>query len=108
MVKYESIFVVSTLLEEEKIQEIVEKVKSFVESSAQLENIDEWGKRRLAYEIEKQKEGYYTLLHFSAEPEFPAELERIYKITEGVLKYLILKRDDREIKALEKKAADKK
>lgn len=96
MVKYESIFVVSTLMEDEKIKEIVEKVKSFVESSAQLEKIDEWGKKRLAYEYENQKEGYYTLLHFTAEPTFPAELERIYKITEGVIKYLIVRRSEKE------------
>jgi len=96
MNKYESIFIVSALLEDEKIQEIVTKVKNLVEESGQLEKFDEWGKRRLAYEIEDQKEGYYTLMHFSAEPVFPAELERIYKITEGVIKYIILRRDEKE------------
>ena len=96
MVKYESIFIVSTLLEEDKIQEIIEKVKSFVESSAQLEKVDDWGKRRLAYEYNDQREGHYTLMHFTAEPTFPAELERIYKITEGILKYIIVRRDEKE------------
>ena len=96
MTKYESIFVIDPRLEEEKIKEIVEKVKSFVESNAQLESIDEWGKRRLAYEVNKQKEGYYTLMHFTAEPTFPAELERIYKITEGVMKYIVVKRGEKE------------
>lgn len=96
MVKYETIFVVSTLLEEEKIREIIDRVKSVIESSAQLEKIDEWGKKRLAYEVDKQKEGYYTLMHFTAEPTFPTELERIYKITEGVIKYIIVKREEKE------------
>lgn len=96
MKKYEAIFVVSTLLEDEKIHEIVEKVKTFVESSAQLESIDEWGKKRLAYEVEHQKEGYYVLMQFAAEPTFPTELERIFKITEGVIKYLVVKRDEKE------------
>lgn len=96
MNKYESIFVLSALLEDEKIQEIITKVKTLIETSAQLEKVDEWGKKRLAYEIDDQKEGYYTLVHFSAAPEFPAELERIYKITEGVLKYLIVRRDEKE------------
>ena len=96
MNKYESIFIVSALLEDEKIQEIITKVKNFVEESGQLEKFDEWGKRRLAYEIEDQKEGYYTLMHFTAESEFPAKLERIYKITEGVIKYIILRRDEKE------------
>ena len=96
MNKYESIFIVSALLEDEKIQEIVTKVKNLVEESGQLEKFDEWGKRRLAYEIEDQKEGYYTLMHFTAESEFPAKLERIYKITEGVIKYIILRRNEKE------------
>lgn len=96
MNKYESIFVISALLEDEKIQEIITKVKSLIESSAQLEKVEEWGKKRLAYEINDQKEGYYTLMHFSAEPEFPAELERIYKITEDVIKYIIVRRDEKE------------
>lgn len=94
MNKYESIFVLSALLEDEKIQEIITKVKTLIETSAQLEKVDEWGKKRLAYEIDDQKEGYYTLVQFSAASEFPAELERIYKITEGVLKYLIIRRDE--------------
>lgn len=95
MVKYESIFVVSTLLEEDKIREIIDKVKSVVESSAQLEKIEEWGKKKLAYEIAKQKEGYYVLMHFTSEPNFPSELERIYKITEEIIRYLIVKRDEK-------------
>jgi small subunit ribosomal protein S6 len=77
MNKYESIFIVSTLLEDEKIQEIIGTVKNLIESSGQLEKVDEWGKKRLAYEVNDQKEGYYVLMHFSAEPEFPTELERI-------------------------------
>lgn len=96
MNKYESIFVISALLEDEKIQEIITKFKTLIETSAQLEKIEEWGKKRLAYEIDDQKEGYYTLVQFSAAPEFPTELERIYKITEGVLKYLIVRRDEKE------------
>lgn len=95
MKKYETIFVIDATLEDEKIQEIIGRVKSLVEESAQFEKMDEWGKKRLAYEVNKQKEGYYTLMHFSAEPDFPVELERIYKITEGVLKYIIVKRDEK-------------
>ncbi|MBP7175658.1 MAG: 30S ribosomal protein S6 [Thermoclostridium sp.] len=94
MNKYESIFVISALLEDEKIQEIITKVKTLIETSGQLEKIDEWGKKRLAYEIDDQKEGYYTLVQFSAASDFPAELERIYKITEGVLKYLVIRLDE--------------
>ncbi len=93
MNKYETIFVINSQFDEEKINGLVEKFKNLIETSAQLENIDEWGKRRLAYPVDDINEGYYTLVNFSAEPTFPQELERIYKITEGILKYLIIRKD---------------
>lgn len=92
--KYETIFIIDPDLEEEEIKALVEKFKNLLETSAQLESIDEWGKRKLAYEIEKKSEGYYVLANFSAEPEFPHELERIYKITDGIIKYLIIRKED--------------
>jgi small subunit ribosomal protein S6 len=91
--KYESIFIINPELGEDSTKAIVEKFKGLLESSAQLESIDEWGKRKLAYPIDDINEGYYVMLNFSAEPEFPRELERIYKITDGVLKYLVIKKD---------------
>ncbi len=91
--KYESIFIINPELGEDNTKAIVEKFKGLLESSAQLESIDEWGKRKLAYPIDDINDGYYVMLNFSAEPEFPRELERIYKITDGVLKYLVIKKD---------------
>ncbi|MDF2523035.1 MAG: ribosomal protein [Clostridiales bacterium] len=91
--KYESIFVINTQLGEENVKALVEKFKGLLETSAQLESIDEWGKRRLAYEIDGQNEGYYVLANFSAESSFPLELERVYKITEGIIKYLVIRKD---------------
>lgn len=91
--KYESIFIINPELGEDSTKAIVEKFKGLLESSAQLESIDEWGKRKLAYPIDDINDGYYVMLNFSAEPEFPRELERIYKITDGVLKYLVIKKD---------------
>ena len=93
MNRYESIFIINPDVGEENIKTIVEKFKSLFESSAQLENIDEWGKRKLAYAIADKTEGYYVLANFSAEPEFPHELERIYKITDGIIKYMIIKKE---------------
>jgi small subunit ribosomal protein S6 len=58
-----------------------------------LESIDEWGKRKLAYEIDDRTEGYYVLVNFSAESSFPHELERIFKITEGIMKYMVIKKE---------------
>ncbi len=91
--KYETIFLLDPRLEEEKTVEVVAKFKELIEKSEQseLESFDEWGKKRMAYEVDKQKDAYYVYATFSAQPEFPKELERIYKITEGVMKYLVVK-----------------
>ncbi len=91
--KYETIFIINSEVGEESTKALVEKFKTMLETSAQLESIDEWGKRKLAYEIDDKNEGYYVLANFSAEPSFPAELERVYKITEGILKYIIIAKD---------------
>ncbi len=91
--KYETIFIINSEVGEESTKALVEKFKNILETSAQLETIDEWGKRKLAYEIDDKTEGYYVLANFSAEPSFPAELERVYKITEGILKYIIIAKD---------------
>jgi len=91
--EYEALYIIDPRIEEEAIKGIVEKIKTLIESSAEFKNIDEWGKRKLAYPINKANEGYYVLVEFSANPEFPHELERVFKITDGVLKYLIVKKD---------------
>ncbi len=91
--KYETIFIIDSEVGEENTKALVEKFKNLIETSAQLESIDEWGKRKLAYEINDKVDGYYVLVNFSSSPEFPAELERVYKITEGVLKYIVIKKD---------------
>ncbi|AEY64358.1 MULTISPECIES: 30S ribosomal protein S6 [Eubacteriales] len=91
--KYETIFIINSEVGEEATKALVEKFKTMLETSAQLESIDEWGKRKMAYEIDDKTDGYYVLANFSSSPDFPAELERIYKITEGILKYIIIKKD---------------
>jgi small subunit ribosomal protein S6 len=92
--KYETIFIVSPELNEEDTKSLVEKFKGLIETSAQLESIDEWGKRKLAYPINDFNEGYYVLDNFSAQPSFPQELERMYKITDGIIKDMIIKKED--------------
>lgn len=91
--KYETIFIINPEVGEENTKALVEKFKNMLETSAQLERIDEWGRRKLAYEIKDKTEGYYVLANFSSSPDFPAELERVYKITEGILKYIIINKD---------------
>ena len=91
--KYETIFIINPEVGEENTKTLVEKFKTMIETSAQIESVDEWGKRKLAYEIQDKNEGYYVLVNFSSSPDFPAELERVYKITEGILKYIIINKD---------------
>ena len=91
---YESVLVLSMKLGEEGIASTIEKFKTLISKNATLDSVDEWGKRRLAYMINKESEGYYVLFNFTSEPDFPAELDRRYKITEGVLRSLIIKKDE--------------
>ncbi len=97
--KYETIFVVDAALEEEAIAGIVDKFKTLISKEGEIESVDEWGKRRLAYPIDYKTEGYYVLVNFSAKPDFPAELERIYNITDGLLRSIIIKKDEKNANA---------
>ena len=94
MGNYESILVVSMNLGEEGINNTVAKFKELIEKNATLEAVDEWGKRRLAYPINYQSEGYYVLFDFECVPSFPAELDRVFKITEGIMRSLIICKDE--------------
>ena len=87
--EYEVLYIVDPALGEEGIAALVEKFKALVEANGTLTSIDEWGKRRLAYPINDLMEGYYVLMTMDAKPEFPAELDRVFKITEGVMRSLI-------------------
>ncbi|MBQ4208489.1 MAG: 30S ribosomal protein S6 [Clostridia bacterium] len=88
---YETMLVFSVANGDESVTALVEKFKALIEANATIENIDEWGKRKLAYPINYETEGYYMLVNFSCEPDFPAELDRVVKITEGVLRSLTVK-----------------
>lgn len=96
---YETVFILSTNLGEEGTAALIQKFKDLIEANGTIESVDEWGKRRLAYPIQKQPEGYYTLINFKSAPEFTAELDRIYKITDGVLRSLIVKKEIKPAKA---------
>ncbi|MBE6734724.1 MAG: 30S ribosomal protein S6 [Ruminococcaceae bacterium] len=91
---YETVMVLSLKNGEEAAQALVEKFKKTIEKYATLQSVEEWGKRKLAYLINKESEGYYVLINFESEAEFPAELDRRYKITDGVLRSLIIKKDE--------------
>jgi len=88
--RYEAVYVIDIALGDEGIAAMVEKFKTIVESNGTLEGIDEWGKRKLAYEIDHKTEGYYVLMNFTCGADFPAELDRLFKITEGIMRSLIV------------------
>ena len=92
--KYETIMVINPTLEEEKIEAVVEKFKALISANGEITNVDVWGKKKLAYEIDDLTEGYYVLVEFSSKPEFPAELERVYKITDGIIRDIVIKKDE--------------
>ena len=92
--KYETIFIVNPTLEEAAATAVADKFKSLIEANGTNVEVEDWGKRRLAYPIEDQNEGIYTLVRFESKPEFPAELDRIYKITDGLMRSIIVCLDD--------------
>ena len=89
--KYETIFVVSAELEEEAATAIITKFKDMIAANGTVEKVEDWGKRKLAYPIDDITDGYYTLVNYSAAHDFPAELERVFNITDGVLRSLTVK-----------------
>ena len=91
--KYEIVYIIDPAQGEEGIAALVEKFKAMVEAEGTLTSIEEWGKRRLAYPINDLMEGYYVLMTFTAAPAIPAELDRIFRITDGVMRSLIVCKD---------------
>lgn len=87
---YETMVIISTKLGEEGIQAVVDKFKSMIEGNATEVEVNEWGKRKLAYSIQDETEGYYILFNFTCKPDFPAELDRVLMITDGILRSLIV------------------
>ena len=87
--KYEVLYVLNPNLTEEETKAIVEKFKTLIEQNGTVDEMEEWGKRKLAYEINYLTEGYYVLVKFTSGPELPAELDRILGITDGVIRSLV-------------------
>lgn len=92
MTKYEALYIIDAELDEAATKETVEKFSGIVTTNGgAVDLVDEWGKRRLAYPINYKNDGYYVLMQFSAPAEFPSELERNFKITDSILRYLVTK-----------------
>lgn len=89
---YESMLVFSVANGEEAVNALVEKFKTLIEAHGSIEAIDVWGTRKLAYPINYETEGYYVLVNYSSDADFPAELDRVVNITEGVLRSLTVRK----------------
>ncbi|MCI9449552.1 MAG: 30S ribosomal protein S6 [Clostridiales bacterium] len=90
---YETLFVISPDLSEEDTKALIGKFTALIADNGELGEVDEWGRRRLAYPINYKTEGYYVLVNFESAPEFPAELERIYNITDGILRAIVVRHE---------------
>ncbi len=93
MRSYETIFVLRPNLEEEAKNALIEKFKAIINTAGEVVNVDEWGTRKLAYEIEKLRDGYYVLVNFKATIDLPSELERNFRISDDVIRYIVINKE---------------
>jgi len=90
--EYEVMYIIKPNFEEDKYTEIIEKYNALIQANGgEILKVEPWGKRRLAYEIQKLREGYYVLLRINGEPELPRELERNFKIADEIMRYLVIR-----------------
>lgn len=95
MKKYEAMFIINPELDSDKTKEMINKVKEIIEKSGEIESMEEWGKKKLAYKIKnKFEEGYYVLIYFKALNEVLIDLEHYFKVTEDFVRHMILKKED--------------
>ncbi len=94
MNKYESVIIISPNVEEEGIKNLIEKFSGLINTQGKIESVEEIGKKKLAYDVKKQKEGHYVLLNFEAQPELITELERNYRITDEIIKFIVVRKED--------------
>lgn len=95
MNKYELAVAVSAKVEDDERAALIEKVKAYVERfGGQITNVDEWGKRRLAYEVQHMKEAFYYFIQFDAEPTAPAQIEDNVRIMENIVRFLCVRQDE--------------
>ena len=96
---YETLFIVNPTLSEDDLKATVDKFTALVAENGTVGEIDEWGKRRLAYPIDDITEGYYVLVNFTSESAFPAELERRYNIDENIMRGIVIRLETKKAKA---------
>ena len=93
MNKYESIIIINPSVEEQGVKELTQRFTDLINQNGKVESVEDMGKRKLAYEVKKNKEGIYVLFNFEANPDSIAELERNYRITDEVIKFIVVRTD---------------
>lgn len=91
---YETLFIVDASLADDAIKALTEKFTALISEHGTISEVNEWGKRRLAYPIDDKEEGYYVLVQFQSGAEFPAELERIFGITDGIMRSIVIRQEE--------------
>lgn len=94
MNKYESVIIINPSLEEQGMKDVITKFTDLINKDGKVENVEEVGRKKLAYEIKKNSEGYYVVITFEANPDFITELERIYRITDDIMKFITIRKED--------------
>ncbi|MBP3596258.1 MAG: 30S ribosomal protein S6 [Clostridia bacterium] len=94
MNKYETIFIINPSVEDTGVKALITKFSDLINSDGKVESVEEMGKRKLAYEIKKNSEGNYVLINFEANPALIKELERVYRITDDVIKFIVVRKDE--------------
>lgn len=95
MNKYETIFIINPSVEETGVKELIQKFSDLINSDGKVESVEELGKKKLAYEIKKNSEGIYVLINFDANSSLIKELERVYRITDEVIKFIVVRKDEK-------------
>jgi len=95
MNKYETVFIINPNVDEAGVKELTQKFSDLIETNGKVESVEEMGKRKLEYEVKKNSEGIYMLINFEAEPSLISELERVYRITDEVIKFIVVKKDEK-------------
>lgn len=90
MNKYESVIIINPNIEEDSVKKLTEEFSNLINENGKVEKVDILGKKKLAYEVKKNKEGYYAVLYFEAEPTVITELERNYRISDDVIKFMTI------------------
>lgn len=90
---YETIMIINPTITEEENKNTIEKIEQLIKNNGEIKTKEEWGKRKLAYPIQKHQEGYYVLIEFTSNADFIDELTRVYNITDEIMKHIVVKKD---------------